>query len=375
MATHADMAAPTCPADRVGVRWLWRDFRRGLRARAHRIVPSLVLALSAGFGWSQPAQAKSASTEGRQALFEGQSLMALGRYREACGKLEESQRRQPALTTQWSLADCWEKDGRASRAWALYRQIATEARSSAETKRLATARAMAIEPRLARLKIQVARAPIEGLHVSLDGMSLSPRQWDSDLRVDIGRHSVYAQAPGHRSWQRMVQVSAGGAPTRIDVPELEVATSGGEPGPTRSAASGPALPDTSRLPADPVDEPARPRYTAAYVAGGIGLAGLTVGALSEWLASSKGAEARKLCPGNTDNCRQSTKDDADALKRYAKNARTVSHVALGVGAVGVVVGGILLYTARKKEARRAAKMKVAPKIGLDGVGVNVSGTF
>lgn len=332
---------------------------------------ALVVVLGVGFPGPERAEARPALNDGARARLEAQSLAALGRYGEACDKFEESQRAHPAVATQWSLADCWNRAGRAASAWALYRQLAAENGSSAETKRLATARAAAIEPRLGYLQVHVTRALADRLHVSVDGVALPPQRWGGDLRVDVGRHRVSARAPGHRSWQQVVEVPAGGSLTRIDVPVLEVGTSPLAMNATPAAPRGPLLADPPIV----AEEPAPPSYTAAYVAGGIGLAGLTVGALSGWLASSQSQRARKLCAGTREGCPPSLKDDREALKRYADDARNVSHVALGVGAAGVVAGAALLYVTRKKALEQANKVTLSPNIGTSGVGVSLSGTF
>lgn len=337
-----------------------------------RLAPLLALAVTliAGLSWAERAEARVATTGGARARLEAQSLIALGRYGEACDKLEESQRREPALTTQWGLADCWGRAGRVARAWELYQELAAESASSTEAKRLATARAAALEPRLAHLQVHVAAAHADGLHVSVDGVTVPRRRWGGDLRVDVGRHRVSAEAPGRQPWERVVQVSAGGTRTRIEVPALEVgasviATDTPRPSP------GPMLASVSPT----SDAPAPPSYTGAYVAGGIGLAGLTVGALSGWLASSKMRQARGLCAGKREGCPPSFKDDREALKRYAENARQISYVALGVGAAGLVAGAALMYVTRKKELDQTEAITISPSVGTSGVGVSLSGSF
>lgn len=330
-----------------------------------------VTALSAGLLASTRAEARNTLPDGGRAQLEAQNLMTLGRYGEACDKFAESQRAQPAVATQWSLADCWDRAGRAARAWAVYRQLAAETTSSAEARRLATARAAALEPRLAYLQVRVPRAVAKDLHVRVDGVPLAPHRWGGELRVDVGRHHVSAQAPGHRPWQQVLEISAGGERARVDVPQLELGTGDVAAGPTPPTRSGPMIAEQPAA----AQAPAPPSYTAAYVAGGIGLASLTVGALSGWLAASKSQRARKLCSGTREGCPPSLKDDRDALERYAKNARHVSHVALGVGAAGLVAGAALLYVIRKKEVEPVEEVTLSPSIGSSGVGVSLSGSF
>lgn len=70
-------------------------------------------------------------------------------------KLEESQRLDPAMGTQYRLAERWEKLGRTASAWALFRQVVSEAQAAGRDDRAATSatRATALESRLTRILI------------------------------------------------------------------------------------------------------------------------------------------------------------------------------------------------------------------------------
>jgi hypothetical protein len=296
--------------------------------------------------------------------------MAQGRYKEACEPLAASQRGLADPLTRWSLPACWEKAGRAARAWELYKQVAALPQASVEEKRLATARAAALEPRLARVEIHLSEPVLAGLSVSIDGEPLPSRRWGSELRLDVGRHRLDARAPGHRRWEQVVQVSSAGPPIRIDVPRLVVGKD--EEAPERpSPSTGVSPMEGSSQPA----RPARPDYTAAYIAGGIGVAGLTIGAIAWRLASAKAAESRKLCAQQSEGCPPTLKDDRDALRRYAHGANRASQVSLGVGALGLIAGGVLYFITRGEEIDSADPVQVAPSIGMDRLGVSVSGSF
>lgn len=361
MSTDEGVAAPASARQRAATSWV------------------LMLALLAAWGAPRGASAKELPAKPERLArveLEARSLLALGRYKEACDKLEQSQEHPPALASQLSLADCWERAGRGARAWALYRRIATHESSDEQARRLAADRAAALEPRLASLRIHVAGTPPEGLSISLDDTPLVARRWSREVRVDVGAHRLLVQAPGRQPWQRVVQVPAGGVETRVDVPELVVVS--GEVA-TRAAPQVRVAPATSTDAADILDEPAAPSYTAAYVAGGIGLAGLTLAGVSRWIASSQLQSARKLCAGSAEGCPPREKDDREALKRYAKSARDASHVAFGVGALGLVAGSVLMLVAKSRRAQQrdqqTKELKIAPKLGRDTLGVSVSGSF
>ncbi|MEO5725801.1 MAG: hypothetical protein ABI134_29835 [Byssovorax sp.] len=167
--------------------------------RALVLAASLAL-VSAG----RPALAQSTSEKAAQTAFDdGMKLLDKGKTAEACPKLEESQRLDPAMGTQFRLAECWEKLGRTASAWALFRQVASEAQAAGRADRatVSVARAAALEPRLTRILILVApSARVPGLIVRRDGAVVEEALWGRGVAVDPGDHLISATAPGKKSW-------------------------------------------------------------------------------------------------------------------------------------------------------------------------------
>src|ERR1035438_7696858 len=74
------------------------------------------------------AQTASNTNVAAEALFEeARSLLAAGKYAEACPKFADSERLGPSVATLLNLANCWEKSGRTATAWATYREAASAA--------------------------------------------------------------------------------------------------------------------------------------------------------------------------------------------------------------------------------------------------------
>src|SRR5258708_37819221 len=118
-----------------------------LRSAAPLLVVSLLLV---------PVRARADNSAAAEALFEdGRRLMTEGRYDEACSKLEESQRLDPGLGTQFHLANCWQRSGRTASAWALFRAEASEAgpRGLSGRERVARVRTLALGGWLSKLQI------------------------------------------------------------------------------------------------------------------------------------------------------------------------------------------------------------------------------
>src|SRR5205807_91874 len=90
-------------------------------------------------------------------FLEGRKLAAAGDYAAACPKFEDSYRLDPGIGTNFNLADCYEHRGLIASAWARFLDVAaaTKAVGQSERERVARARAALLEPKLARLTLEV----------------------------------------------------------------------------------------------------------------------------------------------------------------------------------------------------------------------------
>lgn len=260
-----------------------------------------------------------------QRLFEeGNALAAKGNYEEACPKLAESLRLEPAVGTQFNLANCYEHLGRMATAHALYLDVIRIAHSAGKFPReeAAKARAEAIAPKVPHLKLRSsAKAP--GYTLKLDGKELTREQW-SDIALDAGAHVVLATAPNRVDETRSVSL-AEGQRAELEMPDLV------DPNPV------PAGPSTrDRSPAAPPPRSAA-RRIGTPVAEGIALAGILTGAIAGGIALSKKGDANQLCPESTYHFRCPTADGADAW--------TSAHTAGNVSTIGFAIGGVALATA------------------------------
>lgn len=91
-----------------------------------------------------------------------------------------------------------------------------------------------------------------------------------------------------------------------------------------------------------VDPGARQRIPAlAYVAGGVGVVGVTTGVITGLLANDHYAEAEELCESRRCEAGTPGPDAVDAFRTW----RLVSSVSYGVGAAGIAAGVVLWLTA------------------------------
>jgi hypothetical protein len=227
-----------------------------MRSLATAIVVVITMAMPAA---AEPSAADAAAA--RTLFDEGRKLMKAGNYAEACPKLEESQRLDPAVGTQFNLADCYEHLGRTATAYALFKEVAAIARAAGKFERENSAkdRAATLEPKLARVRLAIA-AKAPGLEVKIDDAAIDRARWAEAFPIDPGAHRLVASAPRHETFE-----------TRFDAKEA-----------SRADVRIPELVDLQPRRAFVVEkaEPTRNPSVLTYVAGGIGVAALATGTVA-----------------------------------------------------------------------------------------------
>jgi hypothetical protein len=343
-------------------------------ARARTLValaPACLLALSAGSALAQTSATDKAAAE---ALFDqGVRLMKSGSFTEACPKLEESERIDPAVGTLLYLAECYERSGRTASAWATFREAASLATNSGqgERARTATARAQEIEPKLSRLSIEVAPevGKISGLVVKRGQQRVEPSLYGTPLPVDPGEYRVEVTAPGYEPWSAPIKVDANGATASVRVPGLvKSPESASPPPPAAATVSAPAptpLPSSVK-PAS--DGGLTTQQTLGLVAGGVGIVGVGIGSYFGIRAISRNSDADQHCP-KEGLCNDQKGID---LTNQARDAASVSNIAFAVGGGLVALGAVLYLTGGRSEADRVA---VVPILSPGAATASISGRF
>lgn len=316
--------------------------RRRRRSADTWIAAALVLTSALA---SAPVHADE-SVQPAEALFqEARGLVEKGDYAAACPKLEVSQKLEPAVGTQFNLADCYEHVGRTASAYALFDQVARIARSAGkfERERSAKARASALEPKLARVRLDV-RAPAPGLEIRIDDVLVDKAAWGEPFPIDPGAHRISASAPSRRSWESTLSGEASRL-AEVSIPELVDTTVRVAPAPVTLAA-----PSSQR--------------TFALVSGAVGVAGVLVGAVSGLMALSSRSTGQRECPKELYSFRCPTEEGTSAWNTatIAGNVSTVSFIAGGVFLAGAAV---LWFTAPSSRTR----------VGTSLSGLRIEGSF
>jgi serine/threonine-protein kinase len=352
------------------------EWTKTARIAGFKFRPTLMLLVSAALvpsALTAPSAVAAAGRDevGARVLFaEGRRLADAGRYAEACLEFEESLRLDPGVGTSFNLADCEEHLGRTASAWARFLEVA--AATKLERQRVARARAAALEPRLARLAIEVRAPPAVGQIVERDGGPVGIAAWGIAVPVDPGPHLIASRAPGRKNWAQSVTVPDGPGTTVVSVPTLEArsgadprlalgsAPSTGAPAPLVDAtASTSAKSASAATPA-----PAVGRWSLPVLAlGALGAVGLTTGAALALAVSSENNEAMSLCPGSS--CQDlDEKARHDGLVEDARSHRVLAVVGAGVGAAALLAAAYLWWrpghaTSSSPKAAGASRLEIA----------------
>lgn len=149
-------------------------------------------------GVSPRAHSQLATQDAAQALFDdGRRLMEESRFAEACPKLAESQKLDPASGTLLNLAVCHEAIGRTATAWREYRQVLADPLTAdqPERRQIARDRLAGVEPQLARVAFELPQPVPGGFWLVLDDVPMNATSLSEAIPVDPGPHRIRYGAP------------------------------------------------------------------------------------------------------------------------------------------------------------------------------------
>lgn len=336
--------------------------------RLTAVAPACWLALAAPPAFAQTNASDKAAAE---ALFDhGVRLMKQGSFPEACPKLEESERIDPAVGTLLYLGECYERVGKTASAWATFREAASLASTSnqADRARVAAGRAQELEPKLSRLSVELSPevAKIPGVVVKRGQQRLEPSLYGTPLPIDPGEYRIEVTAPGYEVWNTPIKIEGGGASASVRVPALTKAPESAAAAPpvsTSGAAPAPSAPSERKA-----EGGLTTQQTLGVVAGGVGLIGIGLGSYFGIRAISQNSDAETHCP-REGFCSNTTGLD---LTNDARDNASASNVAFAVGAGLVAVGAVLYLTGGRSDAERVA---VVPLLSPGAAAASITGRF
>jgi hypothetical protein len=299
----------------------------------------LTLALTS---MARPAAAQSSEDEAAaRALFEqGKKLMDEGKYEEACPKFAEGNRLVSGIGVKFNLAECYERVGRLASAWAAFLDVAAASKAAGQVDRekVARRRAVALEPELLKLKIDVPAANrVQGLEIRRDGNLVGVGQWGVAIPADGGDHTISVSAPGRLPFEKVVKIAGEpGSVSAVEIPLLVI-----DPA-SRDKA-------TNVVVARPREPRGNTQRIIGYSAGGAALVAAGVGTAFGLIAMNKYAQSGTYCYPNNQCLAEGT-----ALRQDAISSGNISTIGFASAGILLVAGVIIVATAPSADVSSAA---------------------
>lgn len=321
------------------------------------ILPALALALALSSLVTSASAADDVKKDKARALArEAGDLLDAKSYEEARAKAASAESLYHAPLHIYMIARSLEGLGRLTEAATFFEQLVAEPLPSSAPEVFKNAQEsgrQALRDLLARIPtvlVRVVGAPPGAATATIDG---NPIAWASGaaVRLDPGDHTVRVTADGYKPFERLLTLPNHGGVVVVDAP-LEPASA------ASSSAKGPPPPLTPR------SEPsARGSLAPAFVAFGVGGAGLLVGAVTGVMELGKVSELEDRCPN--DQCKPSEQVEIDAAYTLA-TASTIGFVAGGVIAAG---GVVLLLVRPGGRSPSEARVHIEPWLGAGSLGL------
>jgi hypothetical protein len=322
----------------------------------------VALALALVFASRGAAAADTAASEA--AFREARKALQSGNLAVACPLFEKSLSLDPSVGAALNLGDCEEKAGRLADAVTHYRQAMDLMAPADDRRPLAAARVQAHEPRVPRLSVRLARTAPPGVRIHRNGVELDRTALGTPQPVNPGTYAILVEADGRATKRYDV--------TLIERQTVDVEVDAGpplSPSPGESAtrpaptpAPSPAATARTSPPANESPRRSSPSRAPAYVALGLGGAGLVTGAVAGIIALGAASTTHDHCP--TGVC--PSQADVDTAER-AKTMSVVSTVGFGVGLAATAFGVYLLV--------KAGPVTATPTVGNGSSGLLLRTVF
>lgn len=301
-----------------------------------------------------PAQATPAQREDATNRFvKGRDLFGANKFEPALAEFNASYDIVASPNARLYIARCHRELGHLTIAY------------SELTRTLAEAKALAKDDPKYEKTAESAQTERTDLETKLGFVDLSISHTAPNTVVKVGGDVVARDA-----WSGPVPVTPGTVDVVVEsegkapiVQSVQLAPGEHKPVPVDAGADAPAPPVVAQVEAPPPKKV--PLRTIAYVAGGVGVAGLATFTIFGLLSNSTYDGLKSDCPNNA--CPASKSDDISK----GKTQQTIANIGLVVGAVGVAAGVTLFVISSKKAdpspTAASARVTAGPGyVGLQG---------
>jgi hypothetical protein len=338
----------------------------GLR-RLSRVASLALLVGGMGVGGTAHAQTDEARAQARAAATQGLKALQDGRYKDALDLCTRAETLMHAPTHLLLIARAQTKLGHLVEAQEAYIKIEREhlapsaPRAFVDAQAAATDEQAALAPRVPVLKVDVEGASPSDLQITLDGAPFSSALVGMASPINPGAHTFAVTSAAATADPATVTIAEG---AKQSVTLTLKATIAAE----QPSSSQPTAPVGDATP-----EPAPPHPSGATTAGwigvGVGVAGLVAGTVFVVKNHSDRNDANVFC--GSSGCPESKRSEISSFDSSANSAATLSWVSYGVGAAGLITGGVLLWIGHGKQAAPRTG-QVVPLFGTRSMGVRVT---
>jgi sorbitol-specific phosphotransferase system component IIA len=320
---------------------------------------------------AQGAPIESATTEqlrvAQEAFREGDQLFDMQQYEQAIQRYRASYSIVASPNTALMIARALRELGRLDEAYAQYEAAVEEAERAVahkpdyqQTAQAAQAELQALRSRVGLVNIDLGDVPPTA-DVTVAGKEVDPAVLDEPVIVTPGEVVVQARTADGQEARVVVNAPAGrevGVTLQLGEVAAEASPAVTQPRPAVRKRAVPAEPE--------VERPATagsPLKLYAYVAGGVGVAGLAAFTVFGLMNNANYEDLDEACPDG--HCPPGRADDIDTGRRY----QMLANVSALVGAVGLGASVTLYYLGHRQESARQASVTVGP------ASIHLSGRF
>jgi hypothetical protein len=343
-----------------------RSFHTALRAALLATSVALVGSLSAPPSLAAGVDVAAATPEQKQAASDAYktaaAAMKAGQHEEALTGFRASYDIVASPNSLFMVVRVFQAMGRHIDAYneALLVIAAADEAAKVEAKYEKTSAAARLK--LTELKESIGVVTVNvtappGAVLTVNGQPIEPARWGSEIPVAPGPLTVVLRPAAGGEETKDLSVVAGGVLT-VDIAPPVAA------GPTTDPGTDPMPP-----PVDDSGDGGEDLRLYAYIAGGVGAAGMVIFGVFGGLTLSEYSSLEDQCPDGS--CTEEQSGDGDSGRTY----QTVANVGVIIGAVGLAAGTGLFVASLMQEDDGGEEMATAPRISVGPGSVVVSGTF
>jgi hypothetical protein len=265
----------------------------------------------------------------------------------ACTAFAESYKLNPLPGALFTVAECEAKRGRIATAVKRYEEYLTVFAALPRDKKakqhgrdvLSKEQITKLTPDLPKVTLLVPPDAPAGVVITLDGITVDRAALSAPLPVDPGDHTVFAHAPGAKDVEKRFTMDKGEQKT---------------------------IPVEIKLPPPPPVEPTSPPVNGArigaYVAGGVGIGSLVVGAVTGGLTAAKKSVIEDNCVIQKARGIATCNATGLAAGRSATTLGAVSTATFILGGIGVGAAIGLFVASGSSDKKPEARSSLAPLV-------------